>query len=71
MTDQQAIVVPLDIYIVPSEAARILGVSSAGLRRMVREGQLTHIRFTPGQHRRYNLKEVLQLAQTRRTQAER
>lgn len=71
MTDQQAVVVPVDIYIVPSEAARILGVSSADLRRMVRQGQLTRVRFTPGQHRRYNLKEVLQLAQMRRTQAER
>ena len=67
MFDQVA--VPEDLYIVPSEAARILEVSSEDLRQMVEDGLLTNIRFTPGRHRRYNMKEVLQLKKSRRARA--
>ena len=66
MSDQ--VVVPEDLYIVPSEAARILEVSSQDLRQMVKDGILENIRFTPGRHRRYNIKEVLQLKKSRRAQ---
>lgn len=66
MSDQ--VVVPEDLYIVPSEAARMLEVSSQDLRQMVEDGLLTNVRFTPGRHRRYNMKEVLQLKKSRRAQ---
>jgi excisionase family DNA binding protein len=67
MSDQ--VVVPEDLYIVPSEAARILEVSSQDLRQMLENGILKNIRFTPGRHRRYNMKEVLQLKESRRARA--
>lgn len=68
MSDQ--VVVPENLYIVPSEAARILEVSSQDLRQLVKEGMLKNIRFTPGRHRRYNMKEVLQLKTSRQARAE-
>jgi DNA-binding transcriptional MerR regulator len=52
--------IPPDHYIVPSEAARLLDVTIDELRKMHEQGLLEKVRFTPGGHRRYNLREVLQ-----------
>ena len=49
------------IYVLMREAGRILGVSSSTLRRYDQRGVLRTYR-TPGNHRRFLLREVRELA---------
>jgi DNA-binding transcriptional MerR regulator len=58
--------VPGDFYIVPAEAARLLGTTARELRALADGGTLHRVRITPGGHRRYNLREVLQVRAARR-----
>ncbi len=61
MPDAPAVAIPGDFYIIPSDAARLLGVSVRDLARFQREGQLTDVVTTPGGHRRFNMRQVAQL----------
>jgi DNA-binding transcriptional MerR regulator len=55
------LVVPADFYISPSEAARLLNLSVRDIHLLQVEGKLTDVITTPGNHRRYNMREVLSL----------
>ena len=44
------------------EAARLLGCSSATVKRLVARGVLEEIRFTPDSHPRFRLRDVLALS---------
>lgn len=55
------VTVPRDFYISPSEAARLLQVTVKDVYKFQDTGKLRNIRTTPGNHRRYNLYEVLSL----------
>ena len=59
MTD--AITVPEDFYISPSEAARLLNLSVREIHLLQVKGKLKDVITTPGNHRRYNMREVLSL----------
>lgn len=59
MTDSMT--VPADFYISPSEAARLLNLSVREIHLLQVEGKLTDVITTPGNHRRYNMREVLRL----------
>ena len=54
-------VVPADFYISPSEAARLLSLSVREIHLLQVKGKLTDVITTPGNHRRYNMREVLGL----------
>lgn len=49
-------------FLLPSEAARLLGVATSTLRRWAEEGKL-HSGTTIGGHRRYRESEISRLAQ--------
>ena len=49
-------------FLLPSEAARLLGVATSTLRRWAEEGKL-HSGSTIGGHRRYRESEISRLAQ--------
>ena len=53
--------VPADFYISPSEAARLLKLSVREVHLLQAAGKLTDVITTPGNHRRYNMREVLGL----------
>ena len=53
--------VPADFYITPSEAARLLDLSVREIHLLQVEGKLKDVITTPGNHRRYNMREVLSL----------
>lgn len=55
------IVIPADFYISPSEAARLLDLSVRDIHLLRVEGKLADVITTPGNHRRYNMREVLSL----------
>ena len=55
------IVVPADFYISPSEAARLLSLSVREIHLLQVKGKLKDVITTPGNHRRYNMREVLGL----------
>jgi hypothetical protein len=55
------IVVPADFYISPSEAARLLNLSAREIHLLHVRGKLNDVITTPGNHRRYNMREVLSL----------
>ncbi len=55
------LVVPPDFYISPSEAARLLDLSVREIHLLQVEGKLKDVITTPGNHRRYNMREVLGL----------
>ena len=55
------LVVPADFYISPSEAARLLDLSVREIHLLQVKGKLKDVVTTPGNHRRYNLREVLSL----------
>ena len=55
------LVVPTDFYISPSEAARLLHLSVHEIYLLQAEGRLKDVITTPGNHRRYNMREVLGL----------
>ena len=55
------LVVPADFYISPSEAARLLNLSVREVHLLQVEGKLKDVITTPGNHRRYNMREVLGL----------
>ena len=55
------IVVPQDFYISPSEAARLLNLSVREIHLLQVKGKLKNVITTPGNHRRYNMREVLGL----------
>ena len=59
MTD--TIAVPEDFYISPSEAARLLKLSVREIHLLQVQGRLKDVITTPGNHRRYNMREVLSL----------
>lgn len=44
-----------------SEVAELLGVSKSTVRRLSRTGHLRSYRITPGGHRRFKKKDVLQV----------
>ena len=54
-------IVPADFYISPSEAARLLHLSVREIHLLQVKGKLTDMITTPGNHRRYNMREVLGL----------
>ena len=56
-----AIAVPADFYISPSEAARLLNLSAREIHLLQVKGKLKDVVTTPGNHRRYNMREVLSL----------
>ena len=56
-----AFAVPADFYITPSAAARLLRISVRELDRLQSEGKLRDVIRTPGNHRRYNMREVMSL----------
>ena len=56
-----AITVPEDFYISPSEAARLLSLSVREIHLLQVKGKLKDVITTPGNHRRYNMREVLSL----------
>jgi DNA-binding transcriptional MerR regulator len=56
-----AITVPVDFYISPSEAARLLNLSVREVHLLQVRGKLKDVITTPGNHRRYNMREVLSL----------
>jgi excisionase family DNA binding protein len=49
-------------FLLPSEAARLLGVATSTLRRWAEEGKI-HSGTTIGGHRRYRESEISRLAQ--------
>jgi excisionase family DNA binding protein len=49
-------------FLLPSEAARLLGVATSTLRRWAEEGKI-HSGSTIGGHRRYRESEISRLAQ--------
>jgi excisionase family DNA binding protein len=49
-------------FLLPSEAARLLGVATSTLRRWAEEGKI-HSGTTIGGHRRYREREITRLAQ--------
>ncbi len=49
-------------FLLPSEAARLLGVATSTLRRWAEEGKI-HSGSTIGGHRRYRESEITRLAQ--------
>ena len=49
-------------FLLPSEAARLLGVATSTLRRWAEEGKI-HSGTTIGGHRRYRESEITRLAQ--------
>jgi excisionase family DNA binding protein len=49
-------------FLLPAEAARLLGVATSTLRRWAEEGKL-HSGVTIGGHRRYRESEISRLAQ--------
>ncbi|MBA3380517.1 MAG: helix-turn-helix domain-containing protein, partial [Actinobacteria bacterium] len=49
------------------EAARLLGVSTETVRRLVARGVLEEIRFTPESHPRFRLRDVLALSGQRKS----
>lgn len=49
-------------FLLPAEAARLLGVATSTLRRWAEEGKL-HSGVTIGGHRRYRESEITRLAQ--------
>jgi len=49
-------------FLLPAEAARLLGVATSTLRRWAEEGKL-HSGTTIGGHRRYRASEITRLAQ--------
>ena len=55
------ITVPEDFYISPSAAARLLGLSVREIHLLQVKGKLRDVVTTPGNHRRYNMREVLSL----------
>ena len=55
------ITVPADFYISPSEAARLLDLSVREIHLLQVKGKLKDVVTTPGNHRRYNMREVLSL----------
>jgi DNA-binding transcriptional MerR regulator len=55
------LVVPADFYISPSEAARLLNLSVREIHILQVRGKLKDVITTPGNHRRYNMREVLGL----------
>ena len=55
------LVVPADFYISPSEAARLLNLSVREIHLLQVKGKLKDVITTPGNHRRYNMREVLNL----------
>ena len=59
MIDQ--LIVPADFYISPSEAARLLNLSVRDIHLLQVKGKLKDVITTPGNHRRYNMREVLGL----------
>jgi DNA-binding transcriptional MerR regulator len=56
-----AITVPEDFYVSPSEAARLLNLSVREIHLLQVKGKLKDVITTPGNHRRYNMREVLSL----------
>lgn len=68
MTQAQISVVPngdgegRERFLLPSEAARLLGVATSTLRRWAEEGKI-HSGTTIGGHRRYRESEINRLAQ--------
>lgn len=66
MTDNSITVRPDDAdrerFLLPSEAARLLGVATSTLRRWAEEGKI-HSGTTIGGHRRYRESEISRLAQ--------
>ena len=59
MIDQ--LIVPADFYISPSEAARLLNLSVRDIHLLQVKDKLKDVITTPGNHRRYNMREVLSL----------
>jgi DNA-binding transcriptional MerR regulator len=55
------LVIPADFYISPSKAARLLKLSVREVHLLQVAGKLTDVITTPGNHRRYNMREVLAL----------
>ena len=55
------LVVPADFYISPSEAARLLNLSVREIHLLQVKGKLKDVITTPGNHRLYNMREVLGL----------
>jgi excisionase family DNA binding protein len=68
MTQAQISVVPngdtdqRERFLLPSEAARLLGVATSTLRRWAEEGKI-HSGTTIGGHRRYRESQISRLAQ--------
>ncbi len=58
MSDQTA----AHVLVSRGEAARLLGVSTHTIKRLVARGVLEEIRFTPESHPRFRLKDVLALS---------
>ena len=56
-----AITVPEDFCISPSAAARLLDLSVREIHLLQVKGKLKNVVTTPGNHRRYNMREVLSL----------
>ena len=65
MTAEEAIILNIDErerFLLPAEAARLLGVATSTLRRWAEEGKLQS-GSTIGGHRRYRESDIMRLAQ--------
>ena len=60
-----AFVVPPDFYITPSAAARLLNIPVREIDQLQADGRLQDVVTTPGNHRRYNMREVMSLVAER------
>jgi len=60
--------IPEDFFIVPTEAAWLLGKPVRELIELQESGRLNKVIMTPGQHRRYNMREILALRSELRTE---
>jgi excisionase family DNA binding protein len=49
-----------------SEAAKMLGISRATLRRLVKRGALEEVRLAPGMHPKIRVEDILALAHQQR-----